>query len=234
MNKKTAVLTYLHTPFWGSDQFYKSTNRLGLHVHNAWKTEEYGGSVGCIVEMIYKGLLDLKEQGYTHVIYSDAADTFFLKSFEVPEFLFISTEKACFPDPATAKSYPGSPYPWKYINAGNWCGPIDLAIKFYETYGLAGNKGKHINGQREWHQAYLIAHKHQFPILLDIECKYMQSIAFEDPGDFSIIIDRKMDEWPTVLNDFPKIKNNKTGSEPCVFHGNGRTEMNWIYDLLNK
>jgi hypothetical protein len=236
MDKKTAVLTYLHTPFWGSDEFYRSTNRLGLHVHNAWKTEEYSGSVGCIVEMIYKGLLELKEQGYTHVIYSDAADTFFLKSFEVPEFLLISCEKACFPDSAVAEKYPNpaSANPWKYVNAGNWCSPIDIAIKFYETYGLAGNRGKHINGQREWHTAFLQAWKDKFPIMLDWNCTDMQSIAFEDPGDYSIIIERKMDEWPIVLNDVPKIRNNKTGTFPAVFHGNGRTDMFWIYSLISK
>lgn len=228
--KKTAVLTYLHTPFWGSDQFYRSTNRLGLHVHNAWKKEEYGGSVGCIMSMLYKGLLELKEQGYTHFIYSDAADTFFLKSFEPPDHLLISVEKACFPDPVLAEKYPECSTPWKYVNAGNWCGPIDLAIRFY--YKLNTYKGQHINGQREFHHAFLNAYKQEFRIELDTKCKFMQSIAFEDPGDFSIITERKMDEWPTVLNDIPKIRNNKTDTFPAVFHGNGRTNMDWIYELI--
>jgi hypothetical protein len=229
----TVVLTYLHTPFWGSEQFYKSTKRLGLPVYNAWKKEGYKDTVGCIMKMLYDGLLFLKANGYTHVIYSDAADTFFLKKFDVPDFLLISVEKACFPDPSLAEKYPQNmPTPWRYVNAGNWCGPIDLAIEFFERYKLNTHQGQHVNGQREWHQAFLQSQKDNLKVYLDWNCMYMQSVAFEDAGDFSIHIDRKMDEWPIVLNDIPKIRNNKTETFPAVFHGNGRTDIKWIYDLL--
>jgi len=229
---KTVILTYLHTPFWGSEQFYKSTERIGIPVYNAWNLAEYKNTVGCIMTMLYKGLLHLKKEGYTHVIYSDAADTYFLKSFEPGDSLLISAEKACFPDGELAEVYPKTLTPWKYVNAGNWCGPIDFAIEFFERYKLNSHQGKHANGQREWHHAFLQSQKDNLNIHLDYQCLFMQSIAFEDPGDFSILIDRKLQEWPTVVNDYPKIINNITKSQPCVFHGNGRTNMDWIYNLI--
>lgn len=235
----TAILTYLYKPFWGSEQFYKSCNKVGLPVHNAWNLEFYNDRVGSIVYMIYKGLLFLRDKGYEKVIYSDAADTYFVKAFEPPDYLLISVEKACFPDEALAAEYPPCATPWRYVNAGNWCGPIQSAIDFFETNGLHLHQEEHINGQREWHHAYLNSIDkitpgkllHKFNVHLDTKCEYMQSIAFEDPDDFQIITNRKMEEWPKVTNGESYILNRKTGTSPCVFHGNGRTPMDWIYNL---
>jgi hypothetical protein len=214
---KTVVLTYIHTEFYGTEEFRKSCAAVGFPVHNAWDPSLYNGTVGDIMYMLYKGLLDLKEQGYTHVIYSDGADTCFLRRFMVPNYLLISAEKACFPDPDLAKEYPEYPTPWRYVNAGNWCGPIDNCIDFFERYGLNTHQNEHINGQREWHKAFLQSQKDKLKVFLDFDCLYMQSIAFADPDDFSI--------------ENGLIKNNITEEYPSVFHGNGRTEMDWIYNL---
>lgn len=235
----TVVLTYIHTEFEGTEQFRKSCERVGFPIYNAWKKEKYNDTTGSIVRMLYDGLLFLQNK-FDKVIYADGADTIFLKRFDVPDYLLISVEKACFPDAALAEKYPFCPTPWKYVNAGNWCGPIKSAIAFFERNGLHMYDGKHINGQREWHHAYLGEIDaispgkliHLYDTYLDTECKYMQSIAFEDPGEFEIIIPRnKMEVWPRVTNGDPIVKNNLTGTFPAIFHGNGRTPMSWLYEL---
>lgn len=216
---KTVILTYIHTPFWGTQQFLKSTKRIGLPVHNAWDIALYTGKVGSIMYMQYVALLELQKK-YTHVIYSDAADTIFLKAFQPEDGLLISAEKACFPDKLLAELYPNYPGPWKYVNAGNWCSSIEIAIKFFEKYGLNTYQDKHVNGQREWHHAFLNGCIERFPVRLDYSCNKFQTTAFEDQGDF--------------YSDGISFKNFVTGTEPCVLHGNGRTDMTWIYENLNK
>lgn len=214
----TVVLTYIYKEFWGTDEFYKSTNKVGLPVYNCW-TLPYVAT-GCIMRMQYDSLLKLRNE-YKYVIYSDGADTYFVDKFTPPDnILIVSAEKNCFPDPSTSERYPQIDSPWKYVNAGNWCAPIDLAIRFFEEYQLNIYQGKDVNGQREWHDAYLKG-KDEFPIKLDTECEYFQTTAFAHEGDI-------------IISEFDcgaEIENGITNTRPYVFHGNGRTDMDWLYKL---
>jgi len=228
---KTIVLTSIYQEFWGTEEFRKSVDRIGLPLHNAWQKPGRFTGHGDTLRYDYEALLELKNS-YSHVIYADGADSLFLKAFEVPDVIIYSTEKAVWPPtPAMNQAWlnyykqiyqpinNGHTSPWKFLNGGGWCGPIPLLIEFFERYGLNKYRGD-INGQGEQAFAFLKATSDNFPIFLDTQCNIFQTTGFEYPGDF------QYDE-----NGF---KNLITGTEPCILHGNGRTLMDKFYKLYNK
>lgn len=217
--KDTIIVTSIYEEFWGTDEFYRSCKRLNLPVHNAFTGKGFTGN-GDAMYMIYEAYKKLQGE-YKYAVYSDGADSFFIKDFEVPhETIIYSAEKACYPIEAMAPRYPQTPYPWKYLNGGGCCGPIYLLIEFYENYGLTKYKGCNINGQKELAEAYLLGIEDDFPIKLDNQCEIFQTTAFADPGDF--------------YSDGIYFENLKTGTRPCILHGNGRTRMEWLYKNLNR
>lgn len=224
--KDTIVLTAIYQEFWGTQEFRKSAARVGLEVYNVFPPGVPHKGNGFIYGYFYKAFHHLKNYCRT-VIYSDGADTIFQKAFIPPtDRIIYSAEKQVWP-PLPALKQKWNAYwnqfvitnysPWLYLNGGNWCGPIDLLIDWYETYGLNTLTGD-INGQGEQAEAFIKSKQEGFPIELDIYCKYFQTTAFENRGDFSLAEDGKM------------LVNNWTGNIPCVLHGNGRTEMKPIYD----
>jgi hypothetical protein len=213
---ETIILTSIYEEFWGTQQFRKSCAMVGLPVHNAFRGQSFKGN-GTVLRMLYNSILELKGR-YKKVIYSDGADTFFMKAFTPPDNIFIiSAEKHCYPDPVKAPLYPLKKEPWCYVNGGNWCGDIDICIAFFEKYGLMNHVGD-VNGQRELTDAYIRGVFDGFHIQLDQKCEYFQTTAFEEPGDFALAEDGK------------GIINLITGTEPAVLHGNGRTDMKAIYE----
>lgn len=223
----TVVVTSIYSEFWGTEEFTKSVKRVGLPLHNAFKGPVFTGN-GNVMRMLYEAYVELKDQ-YKYAIYSDGADTIFLKSFTPPwDKLIFSAEKAVWPPLPELKEKWDNFYktinyttsPWRHLNAGNACGPIQLFINFYEKYELNKYENVDVNGQGEVARAFLKAKDNGFPITLDTTCNYFQPIAHEDVGDFHC--------------DGKIFKNLKTNTEPYVLHGNGRTSMQWLYENLNK
>lgn len=245
----TVVLTSIYQEFWGTEEFRKSCERVGLPIHNAWKNPGRFTGHANTLRYDYEALLYLKQNSqYKSVIYADGADSLFLKAFHVPTNCIIySTEKAIWPPTdqmrtAWAKYYDKigfpniqgftDPYtgyssqsPWKYLNGGGWCGPIDGLIEFFERYGLNKLKGD-INGQDYQALAFLKAHDEGFPIYLDAQCQYFQTTGFEDPNDFEY----------SGRTEFGSsyFRNKITHSYPAILHGNGRTDMKHLYETFNR
>jgi hypothetical protein len=229
---KPVVLTAIYKEFWGTEHFRKSVQRVGLDVYNVFPANTPHKGNGFIYGYFYNAFLYLRDKCET-VIYSDGADTIFQRAFEPPnDEIIYSTEKQIWPPvqqfPHLQTLYDeyyhtrGRNYliplcPWKFLNGGNWCGPIDLLIEWYDKYGLKNLTGD-INGQKEQAEAFMKADKDGFPIRFDLGCEYFQTTAFENRGDFGLAEDGK-----TLIN-------NITGTIPCVLHGNGRTDMTPIYE----
>lgn len=216
------VVTYIYSDTIQTRKTLGSITRLNLPYYNMFvERKRYMGN-GFALQDFYKALNQLKDK-YEYAVYTDGGDTFFANDFRPDQNrLIYSTERACYPHPSLAAEYPaprqqGNPY--RFLNGGNWVAPIPIMLEFMERYGL--NKyTKDINGQHELMVAYLQAIKEGFPMQLDEECQYFQTIAFADPGDL-IITEQG-------------IKNNITNTYPHIFHGNGRTDMDWIYDYYEK
>lgn len=146
--------------------------------------------------------------GHELMVYSDAADTYFQRRINVPtDYILYSTEKQCFPYPEMSKEFTAGS-PWKYLNNGNYCGPLKLVIEFFERYNLHSITD---NAQASAQRAYLAAKKEGFPIALDWMCTEFQSVAFEAPGEFEM--------------KGGKLYNKITQTTPAILHGNGLTPL---------
>lgn len=222
----TIIITSIYKPFWGTQKFMKSCERLGYEVVNAFTGTRFTGN-GDVIQMIYKTLLKLREEGkYKKAAYLDGADTILLKKLYLPDDKVVySTEKAVWPplkimSDAWERYYADKEKPseWLYLNGGGYGGPIDLLIEFFEKYGLTKLKGD-INGQFEQAMAYINAHAQGFPIYLDNKCVEFQTIAHSAEGDFEIYSDY--------------FRNLRTNTLPAAIHGNGRTGMEHLYRIYN-
>ncbi len=235
------VCTNIYAPNEQTKQMVESFQRFGYEVAATNAEFPYG--------RVYNNLVQLYKRantGHDTFVYSDGGDTYCQKPFTVPnDRLIWSTEKQCFPHPEMAKLYPKTRIKsdWKYLNNGNYCGNLQLLLEFLKKYvGL--KLPMNANCQLETMQGFLRAKKDGFPIELDYKCKMFQSIAFDptkpedgepiDKSSYSIHMDEKGNPKYTGT-DFEIRKglvyNKMTKTTPAILHGNGRTPMQWVYDL---
>ena len=152
----------------------------------------------------------------THILYTDCFDTIaFAGPDEVinkfPNFkrMLISGEKACYPHPERAKDYPEMLHPWKFVNGGGWM----VEIQYFKELTVKENLTLQSHDQVWLMEAFL---RNQDDIWIDNECHIFQPIAHSHQW-----------EWIKQGN---RWANRAIGSFPIFFHGNGRTEMNWLYE----
>ena len=74
------------------------------------------------------------------------------------------------------------------------------------------------HAQRIQAEGFMDAQESGFSVFVDVYCHDFQSIAFQSEGDFS-------KHGGLLVND-------RTKTKPALIHGNGRTPMGWIYDLV--
>lgn len=163
-----------------------------------------------------------KEQGFTHLLFTDAFDTVCCgPPSKVDKFLtdkiLISCECACWPVPDLESKYPKVVASrWRYVNSGGYVGPIDLIKEM-----ITGGEG---DDQLWWTLKFL---NEQNRIELDNTCKLFQSTA------------HTVQEWAPWNKTFEKLEdgcvlNKETGTTPMFFHGNGGDPklLTWMEDHL--
>lgn len=159
----------------------------------------------------------------THILYTDAFDTLALAGPEevVSKFpdckMLISAEKNCYPHPERSVDYPSVESAWKYVNGGGWLVEIEYFKYLCNKEGL--NSGSH---DQVWlMDAYL---NNREEIKLDTNCDIFQTIAFSN-----------VEEWAGEVFMKPpcaRFRNIALNTYPVFFHGNGHTEMDWVYQIL--
>jgi len=235
--QKIAYITSIYKEFWGTKIFRESCAHCGIEPINVHKGEPWKGNAN-VFKLIYKALVELREAGYTHVVYSDGADVIWLEKVETcPDFILYSTEKAFYPN-AVGIGHHYSPehmFPkdsqtrWHYLNAGLWLGSIDNVIAHYQLNKLHSlplhyPNGQVLNGQWEQICAYFCSLQSMIPIALDSKCNFFQSVAFQHDDEFTM---------PFEASYGIRFRNEITGNYPLALHGNGRTDMSWIVDRLD-
>lgn len=153
----------------------------------------------------------------THILYTDCFDTIaFGGPDEVIEKfkqfgdikMLISAEKNCYPIAAKAKDYPVTEGPWKYVNGGGWL----VEIEYFKQLCVKENLNRQSHDQI-WLMDSFFNNRDQ--IKIDNDCEIFQTIAFSNK-----------EEWEFREGRFLNVG---TGTLPIFFHGNGHTEMNWVY-----
>ncbi len=234
------VCTNIYAPNEQTNQMVNSFERFGYEMAITNAEFPYGRIFNNLVQLYRRAAT-----GHDTFIYADGGDTYCQKPFTVPnDRLIWSTEKQCFPHPEMAKEYPKTRIKseWLYLNNGLYGGSLRLMIEFVDKY--IGKLPMPANCQLETMQAFLKAKKDGFPIELDYKCELFQSIAFDpakpskgepiDKASFSIHLDEKGKPKYTGTDFAIKkglVHNKMTKKTPAILHGNGRTPMQWIYQL---
>lgn len=224
------IITNIYSPNANTKQTVESFERHGYEV--AINSARFIGNGQVLRDMLacYKRAVT----GHEHFVYTDGADTFCQRKFEVPtDHILYSTEKACYPYPEIAKQYRPTKSKWKYLNGGGYGGPLKLIIEFMERYGLDKHPND-VNGQHEQMMAYLAAEKDGFPIKLDTKCEVFQTMAFADPAEFEVLdLQKEVEGKPFSIHYTEKawLKNKLTKTIPAILHFNGLTDMSILKEL---
>lgn len=199
----------------------QGAERLIMSARNyGWDLEFLTGNwtgLECKEQWTYKYLKEHPEVEY--FVFTDAFDTFAIgKPDETlsyieacPKKLIISAEKGCYPNPDKAKLYPETNSPFKYVNAGQFCGSSKVFIELYEANPITE---KNINDQTWMTDLYL---NNQDKCYLDVNCHIFQSVAFCAPSEF-------------LLND--NLINTHTDGSAQFIHGNGQTPLGAYEHLI--
>lgn len=234
------VCTNIYAPNEQTRQMVQSFERFGYEMAITNAEFPYGRVFNNLVQLYRRAAT-----GHDTFIYSDGGDTFCQRPFTVPnDRLIWSTEKQCFPHTHLAKEYPTPTIdtPWRYLNNGGYGGSLVLMIEFVDKY--IGKLPMTANCQHETMTAFIQAKKDGFPIELDYGCELFQTIAFDpvkplkgkaiDLASFSIHQDEngvpKYGGTDFIIRK-GKVINKLTKTIPAILHGNGRTPMDWIYQL---
>ncbi len=217
---KIKVITVTDQP--KNPGFLKLAESLDRHGWDWMRVPCEWKGFGTKVLSVYNACPDLLQKGYTHVLHTDAHDTYFLQSpFNMPpvkeNIPLISTEKACWPDAHRASEYPdyyrgdmlANPV-WRFVNSGQYLFPIKLFMEVVDAMPIFPQ-----DDDQRWLTSVYLAKR--WPIQLDYTCAVFQSIAFEAPVDF--------------VTRGGRLKNRITNTYPIAVHGNGKTNMEWVYDL---
>jgi hypothetical protein len=159
-----------------------------------------------------------KNPDVTEFIFVDAYDVIVLSTPE--EFkekivdkdkMLISVEKNCWPDSLLSILYPPIFGNWKYINSGSYYSPSKLFIDIIED-----NPPLYTDDDQLWFtNQFLDSPENK---LLNYSCDIFQAYSFISDDDFGY--------------DSNRLQNLKTGSEPIFIHGNGKTDMTKVLELL--
>lgn len=213
MNRASIIVTNIYRP---KRETHIMVNSFQHHGHEvAVLGNQFEGN-GMVLKHLYE-CYKRAATGHELFVYSDGADTFCQREVHVPtDHILYSTEKNCYPHVEMMKQYTyDGPSPFRYLNGGGYGGPIKLMIEFMERYGLTKHKND-CNGQHEQMVAFLAAEKDGFPIKLDYDCEVFQTTAFTNDTELEII------------NGL--VHNKLTGTIPAILHGNGTSDMTWIYE----
>jgi len=122
-----------------------------------------------------------------------------------------STERGCWPDEKLRDNYPTQyDHGFNFLNSGLYYYQADQFIEMVEV----GQPTYVMDDQRWFTRLYLLERN----IILDNNCEVLQCYSFIQEDDFGY--------------DNNRLKNLKTGTQPIFVHGNGRTDLTKVYELL--
>lgn len=135
-----------------------------------------------------------------------------IKYFDLEKITF-NAEKNCYPNVGLKSLYPEVDSIWKFLNAGLYVGKVKHILKMLEK-NLPRMRG--IIDQEIFSLDYV---NKEMNIEIDYNCKIFQTMYMLDDEDLSIKDNQ--------------VINNKTQSNPILFHGNGNSSFKKIFEHDN-
>lgn len=178
-----------------------------------------------------------------------------------PDAFVYSTEKNFFPfeeydnylHSGRAEQYPSNFFTdanlgltpnhrWRYVNGGQYAGSIEAVKHWYETVDKSRNNQYYAN-------KYFVTSNDKKDLILDFGCDLFQTVAFTawnygdrvmfpagylDPNTIDLATFPGLDEFEQVeIGGQKRIRNKILDKLPPLLHGNGRCDMQFVYDCLN-
>lgn len=210
---------------YGFRNLKRSLRYFGYDYHAIVLKPEDWKEMGTKVVALRHLLTMLEDAQYTHVLFVDGYDTYFLASPEelmlkISWFceggLFMNAEKNCFPNHDLAKKHKDYGSPWRYVNSGAYISEIDYLRMIIDRHFTTPCP----HDQNFFMEAYLQEFTSGL-FELDFSCTIFQSLFDKKPGDF-------------FYSPNGRLLNMRTGTMPIVIHGNGDAKniMQPIYNLL--
>jgi hypothetical protein len=216
--KTNTIITVTNNPNHpGVERLTKSAEKFGweLYVIDAqWK------GFGTKLIETYNFLINNPQ--IESFVFVDAHDVVILGSPEEFNFelgfpfasIVVSCEKACWPVAELAVAYPSNDVgEWKYINSGLYYSTSDSFIKLFES-----SPPSYEDDDQEWFTRSYLRNNYDYHIIRDFNCILFQSYSHIADDDFAYRDGR--------------LINLKTNTAPIFIHGNGRTDMTLINQLL--
>lgn len=172
----------------------------------------------------------LEKRPETHVVLTDAFDVL-VNTWDEKKLcgiidsapnVIVSVEANCYPDKQPWKKvYDNLPGPWKYINAGQFCGRRLELIAMLKEQDRRWKKGEHFPG---WAAPQDIMHRmyaEGYPLSLDLGCSIFQSMYGPEVAHINTIVNK------VAYNSVRK-------TSPMFLHFNGKISMEPWYSLLTQ
>ena len=155
---------------------------------------------------------------YSHFVFTDSYDVVFAAGMDEIMAKFVNmnspivfaAECYCWPNQAQAALYPPTPHRCKYLNAGMWIATTETAIPFTEE--LAAIAARREKDDQQIVVDMFLSGKH--PIAINTSC----SLCFCCNIDSLDFLD--------LSGERPRTRD--TGETPCLFHGNGASDLRGI------
>lgn len=217
---------------WGDsrkyfDSFLETAHRNGIEPVNAdnaiwpgttWQDIEWFRKSQAQARFVREHIND-----FTHFMFTDSYDVVFAAGWDeiIEKYerydspIVFASECWPWPQELQADLYPKTPHRCKYLNAGMWIGTASAAMALLTD--IEAVAAKRIQCDQGIAVDAFLSGRH--PINLDTSC----SLCFCCNIDSLKYLD---------LNGRPKTTD--TGEEPCMFHGNGGSDLSGIIGALNR
>lgn len=225
--KPCLVSTWGPTPKKYLLAFFDTCKRQGLEPQNFDHTDWEGGGDWQKMPWYRKSegqARFVREHAgeYTHFIFTDSYDIVFaagmdeiMRKFEALESpIVFASECYCWPNLEQSALYPTTIHRCKYLNAGMWIATTEAALPFTEE--LAAIASKREKDDQQIVVDMFLSKRH--PIELDRTC----SIAFCCNIDSLNYLRAEGDRMVTI----------DTEEKPCLFHGNGASDLRGICAVI--
>jgi endogenous inhibitor of DNA gyrase (YacG/DUF329 family) len=203
--------------------FFDTCKRNGLEPQNFDHTDWEGGGDWRQIPWYKKSegqarFVRENKDKYSHFVFTDSYDVVFgtgmdeiMRKFErLNSPIVCAAECYCWPDINQAGLYPPCPDRCRYLNAGMWIATSEAAVPFTEE--LAATAAKREKDDQQILVDMFLSKRH--PIALDTTCSIcfccnINSLDFLDMSG-------------------PRPRTTDTGQEPCLYHGNGASDLRGI------
>lgn len=215
---KYIVVSYGTHQIQGMQDLTDSLVKYGWDYEIGGVGETWRGFVAKL-QFVSNNIEKWKQMGYTHLIFVDAFDVLATDSVEYVDAkykeygspaMLLAVETGCWPNNDLRDLHPNSGYPWNFYHSQYILDLNKADILEPQTYTATTDDQNHL---------MCLALKNK-DIVADYECKVFMALAHLD----------ERNKWFELRDG--KMYNKVTNTAPCFWHGNGKTCMKMIKDLL--